>query len=109
MIKNLKELHEISYGYDPASPDGDLSSLTILNGGILFTYTGDEAEAIQAIIQQEADRRVVEVLDRLIGDEIKCCEIYGDDDKLCVGIKLMADRVREKYDELPKRIIRRKR
>lgn len=39
------------------------------------------------------------LLNSLIDEEVQLYKIFDDDIKMCVGIKLMADKVREKYDE----------
>lgn len=41
------EQNKLRYGYDEASKDGDFSALTIVVGGELYQFIGDEAEAIR--------------------------------------------------------------
>lgn len=52
----------------------------------------------QALLHQERSRARIKIADKLIDREIKLYKIYGDDEKLCVGIKIMADEVRELYE-----------
>lgn len=44
-------LGEISYGIDKGSPNGDYTALSIRDGKKLFTFVGEEAEAITNLIQ----------------------------------------------------------
>ena len=37
---------ELTYGIDPAAPNGDYTGLSILSNGMLYTYTGDEADTL---------------------------------------------------------------
>lgn len=46
------ELGEITYGVDMGSPDGDETALTIRKGKKLFTFVGEEAEVINALISK---------------------------------------------------------
>lgn len=39
-----------------------------------------------------------DMADSLIDEERKLYEIYADNSDICVGIKIMADKVRESYD-----------
>jgi hypothetical protein len=57
------------------------------------------AEAKQAI-KAYTEGQLRTILISLIDDEIREYKIFSDDDKICVGIKLMADNVRDKYDQL---------
>ena len=58
----------------------------------------NNAQVKLIISQKEAEARKQQ-LDSLIDEEVKLYKIYHDDNKICVGIKIMADAVREKYDE----------
>jgi hypothetical protein len=50
-------------------------------------------------IQELIAKARIDLLDSLIEEEVSLYEIYNNDDKICVGIKIMADGIREKYDE----------
>lgn len=67
-----------------------------------LTFNSKQTENIMQLILADREKAAVEarsmLIDSLIDDERACYEIYGEDKNLCVGVKLMADRVREKYD-----------
>ena len=44
---------EVTYGYDPASPDGDYSALSIKIGKKVYSFVGEEAEAIDQYVHQK--------------------------------------------------------
>lgn len=46
-------MSDITYGIDEASPYGDEMALTIKRGVQFFTFTGDEAEVIEALIHEQ--------------------------------------------------------
>lgn len=60
--------NELAYGYDPASPTGDYSALTIRYKGNFYNFVGDEVDAILAY----TNKRIEEVLDRLPLDCSNC-------------------------------------
>jgi len=43
----------VTYGYDPASPDGDYSALTVKKDGKFYSFVGDEADAIYKLVVEE--------------------------------------------------------
>ena len=50
---------ELTYGYDPASPEGDYSALTIKHKDNFYNFVGDEADVIEAYVTtrvKEAER-----------------------------------------------------
>jgi hypothetical protein len=46
---------ELTYGVDKGSPDGDMTAIYIKKGKTLFTFVGDEAEAIEALIAHKVN------------------------------------------------------
>ena len=58
-------------------------------------YTENCTNIVMSLVTSYTKQRELALLDELIEAEKECYKIYGDDDKLAVGIKLMADRVRE--------------
>lgn len=45
----------VTYGVDQGAPDGDKTALTIKVESTLYTYVGDEAEAILSLIARERE------------------------------------------------------
>lgn len=44
---------EVTYGIDEGAPNGDKSALTIRKGKEVFTYVGEEAEALIALLRSQ--------------------------------------------------------
>jgi hypothetical protein len=56
------ELKQVSYGIDPASPDGDYMALSIRINQEVFTYVGKEAEAITAYAESYHQSKLAEAM-----------------------------------------------
>jgi len=48
----MTDVSKLSIGYDPASPDGDESALTLAMGGTLYHFLGDEADFLKNFLTQ---------------------------------------------------------
>ena len=70
--------------------------------GYNFAYERLENEAKQAItslIKEQVAGAKKQMANNLIDQEIRLHKIYADDPNICVGVKLMADEVREYFDD----------
>lgn len=47
---------DLTYGFDPGSPDGDVNAISIQVGSRLHTFVGEQAKAVMQLITQ-AERR----------------------------------------------------
>jgi hypothetical protein len=57
------------------------------------------ADQFQELVEQQVFIGRKQLLDFLIDEEVRLYKMYGDDSKICVGIKVTADAVRRQYDE----------
>ena len=63
-------------------------------------YTFDEAkQLITSLIKELVAEAKKQMANNLIDQEIRLHKIYADDPNICVGVKLMADEVREYFDD----------
>lgn len=53
---------------------------------------------LEALINQTKQETLDAIANNLIDQEKRLYETYSDDNKICVGIKIMADEVREYYE-----------
>lgn len=76
------EQDELTYGFDSASPNGDMTALTIRLGTRVYTYVGEEADAIMQLIHQRELSLLAEVEKRVIGvnepEDVEDCK-WGHD------------------------------
>lgn len=61
--------------------------------------TPEAAKAIQSKVDEMVRLAEIKMADNLIDQERKLYKVFGDDNKICTGIKIMADEVREYYEE----------
>jgi hypothetical protein len=64
-MSNTPDNEELTYGFDPASPDGDYASLIIKTESGLYTYVDAEAEAIMELIHQHDNQLRTKLLEAL--------------------------------------------
>ena len=87
---------EITYGIDEGSPDGDMTALTIKWGKKLFTFVGEEAEAVQALLLRE---RLDELkrLDKLktVYEWLNTPDGYDDEPSIFVYYRHIEERIAE--------------
>lgn len=65
------------------------------DGGTADITRNEATQAIHALIKKEIDM----VLDKAIDKEVGLYKIFEDNTDICIGIKFMADKVRELYDK----------
>lgn len=87
---------KLVYGIDKGSPDGDMSALTIRKGNKLFTYVGEEYEAIQAYCYQQAMDMLPEKKKDTSAEDLRAGTFTRGQDLEVYGYNQAIDDVRQK-------------
>jgi hypothetical protein len=103
MSNNLKEM---TYGIDQGAPNGDKTALTIRMDNKLFSFIGEETEAILALINQKEKEAEIRGLENLLDGSAEgatcICESAGlsvcdHNWSLC---NVVRDRIKQLKEEL---------